>query len=70
MLQFFRYYLDRMYLKRCHELCFVKSITDNKGYWLITFNKKIIELMDSTYLYSMSLKEFYDNFRIFKRRIA
>lgn len=60
-----RWHLDKLKLKnKCVALVLVIKKNEKHGYFLITFSKKLVQLFDTEYLYSMSLKEFYENYRI------
>lgn len=61
------WYLDKSKLKnKSVASVWVTKKNEKHVYFLITFSKKIIQLVDTEYLYSMSLKEFYENYRIIR----
>ena len=42
----------------------VKSKFENKLYFIANFNKKIIQIFDMEYLYTLDVDEFYNTFQI------
>jgi hypothetical protein len=68
IVNFIRFKLDRHYLlKHKNEHPLVKSKIENKLYFIANFNKKIIQIFDMEYLYTLNnVNEFYNNFRVVK----
>lgn len=69
IINFIKFKLDRCYLlkhKNKHPL--VKSKFGNRLYFIANFNKKIIQIFDTEYLYTLNnVNEFYNNFRVVRR---
>ena len=63
-----RWQLDKLKLKnKCVASVYVTKKNEKRhGYFLITFGRKLVQLFDTEYLYSMSLKEFYENYHIIR----
>ena len=60
-----RWHLDKLKLKnKCATSVWVTKKNEKHCYFLNTFGKKLVQLFDTEYLYSMSLKEFYENYCI------
>lgn len=62
-----RWHLDKLKLKnKCVISVWVTKKNEKHVYYIVTFGKKLVQLCDTEYLYSMSLKEFYENYRIMR----
>ena len=62
-----RWYLDKLKLKnKCVASVLVTKKNENHVYFLIVFNKKLVQLIDNKYLYSMPLEEFYENYHFIR----
>lgn len=69
IINFIKFKLDRRYLlkhKNGHPVVKAKHLK-NKLYFIATFNKKIIQIFDMTYLYTLNIDEFYNNFLVVRR---
>ena len=62
-----RWHLDKLKLKnKCVDSVWITKKNEKHVYYLTTFNKRFVQLFDTDYLYSMSLKEFYENYRFIR----
>ena len=62
-----RWYLDKLKLKnKCVASVLVTKKNEKHVCFLIVFNKKLVQLIDTEYLYSMPLEEFYENYHFIR----